>query len=216
MNFTFWISRPLVLALALGWAAGAVAQNTDGKAAGKAGADDDTAGQQEPMQPSRVLQLMMSNDPKDFFETAASANMLEIESGKLASERGTDPKIKAYGQLMVKDHTQAAAELKALARDKGVTLPNKMLKRHQTMYDGLKEEETGRDFDNEFRRKMIASHKEAVSLFDQAANKSEDAELKAFAAKLLPKLQHHGAMANALPKSKQEKAKAESEKKEAG
>lgn len=202
MSLKMSASKFLIVALGLGWAAAAGAQKEDEKPADKT--REPGVEQQEPMQPSRVLQLMMSNDPKDFFESAASANMLEIETGKLAAARGSDPKIKAYGQMMVKDHSKAATELKALAESKDVTLPTKMLKRHQAMYDGLKEEKTGRDFDNEFRRKMIASHKEAVSLFDQAANKSEDAELKAFAAKMLPKLQRHGAMANELPKAKRE------------
>jgi putative membrane protein len=160
-----------------------------------------TATSQEPMQPSGALQAVQSNEDKDFFETAASAGMFEIEAGKLAESRGTNPKIKDYGKQMIADHEKAADELEALAKKKGMTLPTQMLDRHQMMYDGLQKEKAGKDFDNEYRLKMIASHKEAVSLFDQAAKKSKDADVKAFAAKTLPKLQHHGGMANELPKS---------------
>ncbi len=155
----------------------------------------------EPMQPSKTIQALQSNSQHDFFETAASAGMLEIEAGKLAQTMGTHPEIKKYAATMVADHEKAAAELKKLADKKGVKLPTAMLERHQMMYDGLKGNDKGKSFDNEYRLKMIASHKEAVSLFDQAANKAEDADVKAFAAKTLPTLQHHGAMANDLPKS---------------
>lgn len=153
----------------------------------------------EPMKPSKVVQAVQSNDVKDFFETAASAGMFEVEAGKLAEQRGTTPDVQKFGKQMVKDHTEVAAELKALADKKGVTLPAEMLKRHKMMFDSLKSEDDGEDFDQEFRDKMISSHKEAVSLFDQAARKSKDPDVKAFAAKHLAHLQDHGAKARALP-----------------
>ena len=156
---------------------------------------------EEPMKPSGVLQAVMDDSVKDFFETAGSAGMFEIEAGKLAQQMGTSPEIKAFGEKMVTDHQKAADELKKVADDKGVALPSVLLKRHQKMLDDLKDDKPGKEFDNTFRRYMIASHKEAVSLFDESAKKSADKDVKAFAAKTLPILQHHGSMAERLPKS---------------
>lgn len=155
----------------------------------------------EPMKPSGALQAVMDDSVKDFFETAGSAGMFEIEAGKLAQQMGTSPEVKAFGEKMVTDHKKAADELKKIADDKGATLPAALLKRHQKMLDDLKDEKPGKEFDNTFRRYMIASHKEAVSLFDESAKKSADKDVKAFAAKTLPVLQHHGSMAERLPKS---------------
>ena len=39
----------------------------------------------EPMKPSGAMQSVMDDSVKDFFETAASAGMFEVEAGKLAS-----------------------------------------------------------------------------------------------------------------------------------
>jgi putative membrane protein len=156
---------------------------------------------EEPMQPSRTMQAVMDDDVKDFFETAGSAGIFEIAAGELAQVKGTSPEVKSYGEKMVSDHKRAAGELRELARDKGAVLPPDMLKRHRKMLDRLKEAEPGKDFDDAYRRHMIASHKEAVSLFDEASRKAADADIQAFAAKVLPLLQHHGSMAERLPKS---------------
>lgn len=161
-----------------------------------AAADDKPA---EPMKPSKLVQAVQDNDVEDFFETAASADLFEIEAGKLGEQRGTTPDVKQYARRMVTDHRKTSEELKQLARSKGITLPTRMLKRHEAMLDDLKNESDGAGFDDEFRDKMITSHKEAVSLFDQAARKSKDADVKAFAQKHLAHLQDHGAKARDLP-----------------
>ena len=50
-----------------------------------------------------------------------------------------------------------------------------------------------------FRDVMIDSHKEAVSLFEGTAKDAKDPDVKSFAAKMLPTLQHHKDQAKALP-----------------
>lgn len=160
---------------------------------------DDRQGPEKKMQPSRAAQLLMDDDPRDFFETAASANLFEIESSQLALQRASDPALKAFAQRMVKDHEKAGRELKALARKKDVTLSTQLLKRHAAMLEDLRDEPQGAEFDDEYRSKMIASHKEAVSLFDEAARDAKDPDIKAFAAKTLPTLQAHGGSAAELP-----------------
>ncbi|WP_412469086.1 DUF4142 domain-containing protein [Pedobacter sp. KLB.chiD] len=58
-----------------------------------------------------------------FLQQAAIAGMKEVLTGKLAADRATDKKIKAFGQMMVDDHNKANEELRALAKLKKVTLP---------------------------------------------------------------------------------------------
>lgn len=156
----------------------------------------------EPMQPSGAMEAVMSNSDKAFFENAASAGMYEIQAGKLAMTKAGDPQEKSYAEKMVNDHTEAAAKLKELAASKNVTLPTTMAKHHQIMLDRLQKDAAGADFDAAYKRQMIVSHKEAVSLFDQTSKKAQDPDVKAFAAELLPKLQEHGAMAHDLEPKK--------------
>ena len=140
------------------------------------------------------------DDVAKFFEKAASAGKLEIESGKLAAQKASNMAIRDFGQMMVNDHARADSELRALASRKGVTLSVAMSDSHQKKIEKLREEKPGKDFDAEFRDLMIDSHQEAVDLFEDAAKDSKDPEVKAFAQKMLPTLKKHESAAKALPK----------------
>jgi putative membrane protein len=148
-------------------------------------------------EPMRTAAL--DNDDSKFFEKAASADMLEVESGRLAAQKATDPQLKEFGQKMATDHAQAIAELRALAARKGVALPAVMSDDHQKKLAKLREKKPGEDFDAGFRDLMVDSHEDAVSLFEDTAKDSKDPDVKAFAAKMLHKLQQHEAAAKALP-----------------
>ena len=149
----------------------------------------------------RSVSAMGGNETQQFLETAASANKFEVESGRLAAQKATDPQLRAFGEQMVADHAKAGQELQALAARKGVTLPIAMSDAHQKKLETLREEQPGKDFDQEFRDQMVDSHEQAVSLFEDTAKDAKDPEVKSFAAKLLPTLQHHEDQANALPKA---------------
>ncbi|MGN8054909.1 DUF4142 domain-containing protein [Pedobacter sp. 22163] len=58
-----------------------------------------------------------------FLQQTAIAGMKEVSTGKLAAEKATDQKIKAFGQMMVDDHSKANEELRSLAKFKKVNLP---------------------------------------------------------------------------------------------
>jgi putative membrane protein len=53
----------------------------------------------------------VSRGDKDFVHDVALANMAEIELGKMAAERGTNARVKKFGQMMVDDHTPAGEQL---------------------------------------------------------------------------------------------------------
>lgn len=155
------------------------------------------------MKPSGAMEAVMSATPADFYESAASANQFEIEASKLAQTRSQDADIKAYADAMVKDHAEIAQKLVNLATSKNVELPKELLRRHQIMLDGLKDEEAGKAFDDDYRMKMVLSHKEAVSLFDQSAKESPDPDIRKFALSMITRLQAHGGRAQKM----QDKAK---------
>lgn len=48
--------------------------------------------------------------------------MSEVELGQLAQQKGTNPAVKDFGVMMVKDHSAANDKLKALATTKQVEL----------------------------------------------------------------------------------------------
>ncbi|MFT2007047.1 DUF4142 domain-containing protein [Pontibacter sp. 13R65] len=129
-------------------------------------------------------------DQSDFMTRAASDGKFEVEAGKLAQQKGQNAEVKKLGGQMVTDHEKANTELKALAQKKNITLPDSMSREHMDKLQSLREK-NGAEFDEEYVGAMVDAHDKAVTLFEDAAEGLEDAEVKAFASKTLPVLQQH-------------------------
>ena len=69
------------------------------------------------------LTAMASSPDASFYKHAAHGGIAEVVAGNLAQQKSTNPKVKDFGAMMVKDHTAANNKLKALADSKGVSLP---------------------------------------------------------------------------------------------
>ncbi|WP_215231968.1 DUF4142 domain-containing protein [Dyadobacter linearis] len=134
---------------------------------------------------------------KEFVIAAADGGMLEVKLGELASQRATSAKCKDYGKMMVTDHTKVNEELKALARKKQLTVPAKLSTAKQQQYDSLAAQ-TGEKFDMLYMNMMIASHEEAIGVFQTESNKGQDPDLKKWADSKIPALKHHLEMAEQL------------------
>jgi putative membrane protein len=135
-------------------------------------------------------------DAADFAMKAADGGMFELETSKLAAQKASSATVKTFAQRMVKDHTKANDELKALATKKNITLPATISKKHQDKLDKLAKL-SGSDFDEEYMEAMDKAHEKDVKLFEKASESNDiDAEVKAFAAKMLPTLRMHAEMAD--------------------
>ena len=136
----------------------------------------------------------------DFVKEAAISDMFEIDTSKLAQDKGNAPE-KSFASQMITDHTKTSADLKALVSSGKVKadLPTALDSSHQSMLDKLKGE-SGKDFSSDFDSDQVSGHKDAVSLFERYAKGGENAELKDWAGKTLPMLKHHLDMAENLKK----------------
>ena len=135
---------------------------------------------------------------QDFVTEAASSDMFEIESSKLAVERGDDAS-KSFAQQMIQDHQKTADELKQLLAGGKVeaTQPTTMTSAHKEMLEELKGLK-GADFAEQYKSDQEDVHEDAVDLFTRYGEEGENAELKAWAAKTAPALEHHLQMAEEL------------------
>ncbi|WP_017957143.1 DUF4142 domain-containing protein [Rhizobium leguminosarum] len=137
---------------------------------------------------------------EDFVQEAATSDMFEIESSKLALERG-DAATKTFAQQMVTDHEKTSSELKALitAGKVQAQLPSAMTSAQQDMLDKLKGLQGG-DFVKQYHSDQESAHEDAVDLFKRYGEGGDNAELKAWAASTRPALEHHLQMAEELNK----------------
>ena len=136
----------------------------------------------------------------DFILQASASDMFEIESSKLALQKG-DETTKAFAQQMITDHEKTSAELKALlAGGKVQGNPvTALTEDHKEEVDELAKLE-GAEFNEEYIDDQVEAHEDAVDLFKRYAEEGENADLKAFAAKHLPALEHHYKMAQDMDK----------------
>ncbi len=122
--------------------------------------------------------------------------MFEVQASQLALEKRADKETRPFARKMVKDHQKTSSELKSLVEGGKVkaTLPTALDSEHQKMLDDLKAK-SGKDFDQSYDQIQLKAHQDAVALFEAYAKGGDDPELKKWAARTLPHLKQHLAMA---------------------
>ena len=146
---------------------------------------------------SYVAAQSTTNLDAQFVQQAASGGLAEVELGRLALQKATNPDVKQFGQRMVNDHGAANAELTTMCQSKGVTLPTEPEAKYRATHDRLASL-SGPAFDREYMADMVTDHQQAVSDFQREAQSGQDPQIRAWAAKTLPVLQDHLRMAQTI------------------
>jgi putative membrane protein len=131
---------------------------------------------------------------QDFMLKAAEGGLTEVTLGQLASGKATSPDVKTFGDQMVTDHGKANDQLKALAQQKGVTLPTGLGKDGESTSNKLSGM-TGAAFDKAYMQDMVKDHEGDVKEFEKASKSATDPDLKTWVTNTLPTLQNHLKMA---------------------
>lgn len=69
-----------------------------------------------------VRGFVVPTDEKAFLERLHYTNQQEIKLGKLAQQNSTNPDVKSFGEMMVRDHTDADQKLVSMAQGRGMKL----------------------------------------------------------------------------------------------
>ncbi len=125
-----------------------------------------------------------------FVMAAAKGGMAEVEMGRLAAQKGSNPEVKQFGQKMVDDHSKANDDLKQVASSKGMTLPTEVDAADKAKMDRMSKL-SGAAFDKAYVADMLKDHKKDVADFKNEASGGRDSDVKSFASKTLPTLQEH-------------------------
>jgi len=146
---------------------------------------------------------MLGIAPKtaDFIKEAAMSDMLEIDSAKLAEQKGNAAE-KTFAAQMIADHTKTSAELKGMVSgDLKAAIPTALDDSSRKKLDKLKNAKP-EDFASQYDPMQVSAHKDAVSLFERYAKGGDDPKLKDWAGQTLPTLQHHLEMAQDMNKNR--------------
>lgn len=128
----------------------------------------------------------------NYVPAAAMADMYEIEAAKIAQQRTKDPKIKAFAQMMITDHTASSAKIKAALAPAGLNIapPAGLDDRRNGMLQNLRAAGDA-DFDLAYLHQQLAAHTEALALHKEYSTAGDNAQLKTVAGAIVPVVEHH-------------------------
>jgi len=123
--------------------------------------------------------------------------MMEVQPGRLAQTHATNPRVKDFGAMMVKDHGEGMEKLKRLAARKHVVLPDSVSTHQQKEINDLRKRKDG-NFDKTYVQLMIADHRSDIHEFEKEAGQAMDSSTRLFAGSSLQMLRRHLDSANNL------------------
>ncbi len=160
----------------------------------------DSANEEKLDSPSASQSIGADEESASFLVKAANMGMAEVDLGRLAGEKARNQKVKDFGAMMVSDHTNANNEVKSLASQRNVSLPDSVSDEKRKDKEDLAKK-SGADFDRAFMEAMVDDHNETINLFEKASNNVKDNAVKTFVDNTLPKLRNHLDSAKAIQKA---------------
>ena len=138
-----------------------------------------------------------------------AVNMMEIDLGKRAKSKADRAEVKSYGEMLVKDHTESDAKLKALAKKTGQTIPAEKKTTVAQKQDAAKmktdiaalKKLKGDVFDRQYLQMMVNGHEKELAAIDTKIADVQNAELSDMLRAMKPVLQHHADHARELQKN---------------
>jgi putative membrane protein len=146
---------------------------------------------------ARTSTVPVDESVSDFAVQAANGGLAEVAMGQIAQTNAFSQRVKAFGSMMVKDHSKANDRLKKMASLKGIILPAVLSDKEQKRLSEL-QKKTGQDFDKAYMDMMLKDHKEDIKEFQKESTDSNNTDFKNFALKILPVLQKHLDSAKAI------------------
>jgi putative membrane protein len=148
------VPRSMPVAMALALAGITYAQVASGQTSGTSRTAQRSA------QPSTQTTRL---DTREFVNRIGVAGLAEVELGKLASERAMSADVKAFAQMMVRDHSRANGELSKIASQLNIQVPTELDPMHRELADRLSKVK-GAEFDREYIAAMVKGHEDAAGL----------------------------------------------------
>ena len=147
---------------------------------------------------------------RNWIEDRSEGGMKEVKLGELASEKAQNADVKAFGRMMVQDHTKAGDELKAMISKHNVNvnpeLDNDAFERFSKM--------EAKDFDREYINQMVDDHESTLKALEDRLDKegtdenpsytpkktdnAVEMDINQWAAKTIPTVRKHLERAKAL------------------
>ncbi|MBU2013404.1 MAG: DUF4142 domain-containing protein [Gammaproteobacteria bacterium] len=134
--------------------------------------------------------LALAAEGENFVDEASAKGIAEIETAKMALDKGTSEDVKQFAKMMIDDHTKANQELAQLAQAKDLEMSDEatLMDKAKAMILKLRD---GENFDEAYANNQVVAHEQTIEMYQDYVEGGENADLKQFAQKALPKLEEH-------------------------
>jgi len=132
----------------------------------------------------------MGDTDSTFVKKAAQGGLAEVELGQLATQKASSEEVKKFGQRMVDDHSKANEQLKQVAAEKNIDVPQQLDAKDKATKARL-EKLSGEQFDRAYMKYMVRDHQKDVAEFERESKIAKDPAIKNFAQQTLPTLKDH-------------------------
>jgi putative membrane protein len=135
----------------------------------------------------------MSPADKSFVMKSVQGNQAEVMMGRLGLKKSHNPQIQKMSQHLITDHGTANSDLKKLAHQEGIAVPQQVNPAQKAAYRKLSAL-NGKSFDQAFIKEGLMDHSKDIKAYMQEMEMGKDAKVRDYAATYLPKIQDHKAM----------------------
>lgn len=138
------------------------------------------------------------NDADENFMTRTSiSNTAELGTASLALSKATDPRVVAFAQFMIAEHSLAQTELKTLGTNVGYPVKDTLDPAHQTILAEL-DALSGRAFDSAYMHVQVMDHEATLTNFDNERDNGQHRDVLAYADKYRPHIEQHYERADSI------------------
>jgi putative membrane protein len=145
---------------------------------------------------AQEVALAQDSPESRFLMDAVRGDIAETKIGELAQQKGQSEGVRAFGEMLVEDHSSAMKKTAELAQDLNVIPPAQPTAEQTQKHDALARL-SGAEFDQQFAAEMVKAHQEMISKYEMQA-RNGDSKVGKHAEELLPVLEQHLAMAQRL------------------
>lgn len=146
---------------------------------------------------NRNAGVVLDESSSTFLTAVANSGMAEVELAGVAQQKAVNQPVKDFAAMLYNDHSGVNSQVKTLASQKNIVLPDSISSDKRDMINNL-QKKSGKNFDKDYLDAMVKSHEKSIDLFNKAMTDAKDADVRAFADKTLPALRMHLDTAKAL------------------
>ncbi len=124
-----------------------------------------------------LLAFAVAADAPSFLTKAAQGGLTEVAAGELATSKATDPGVREFGTMMVRDHGAANQKVAALAKSKGIPLPETAQRGARSRPCNPCAPSMAPRFDKAYMAEMVKAHEKTLQMLKSEIASGQDADV---------------------------------------